>query len=246
MGYTRPIVALTANALIGHAEELMKKGFDGFLSKPVQTVHLNGVLGKYVRDIQPPEVIEEAKKSAAQSEKSREGINDFLEREMNKLRKDFYNGQRHTAKNIREALAANDYKTAERHAHTLKGLAGLIKEDHLAHTARQVEEAFKNNETPAAKLETLEKQLKATVDDIEKSVNRNAKAIPESTLSPEERTAVFDNLQKMLANSDAACLQLAEELAKIPETTVLAKQIENCNFEDALATLNTMRTVLEV
>ncbi|MCL2500992.1 MAG: ATP-binding protein [Defluviitaleaceae bacterium] len=61
MGYNEPIVALTANALTGQAEIFMEKGFDGFLSKPIDLRQLNVVLNKYVRDKQPPEVLEAAR-----------------------------------------------------------------------------------------------------------------------------------------------------------------------------------------
>ncbi|MCL2844514.1 MAG: ATP-binding protein [Chitinivibrionia bacterium] len=49
-GYKKPIVALTANALIGQAEEFLANGFDDFISKPIDTRQLNSVLNKYVRD----------------------------------------------------------------------------------------------------------------------------------------------------------------------------------------------------
>jgi signal transduction histidine kinase/CheY-like chemotaxis protein len=50
--YTRtvPIVALTANALVGNEEMFLSKGFNAFLSKPIDVVHLNAVLDKWVRD----------------------------------------------------------------------------------------------------------------------------------------------------------------------------------------------------
>ncbi|MDR0320703.1 MAG: response regulator [Treponema sp.] len=61
-GYTLPIVALTANALSGQAEIFLKNGFDDFISKPIDIRQLNAVLNKLVRDKQPPEVIESARK----------------------------------------------------------------------------------------------------------------------------------------------------------------------------------------
>jgi len=61
MGYIQPIVALTANALIGQAEKFIEGGFDGFISKPIQTKLLNTVLIKHIRKKQPPEVIKAAK-----------------------------------------------------------------------------------------------------------------------------------------------------------------------------------------
>jgi len=61
-GYTRPIVALTANALAGQAEIFLKNGFDDYISKPIDIRQLNNVLNKLVRDKQPEDVLKEARK----------------------------------------------------------------------------------------------------------------------------------------------------------------------------------------
>ncbi|MDR2734350.1 MAG: response regulator [Spirochaetota bacterium] len=61
-GYMAPIVALTANAIIGQADIFLQKGFNDFISKPIDFRQLNNVLNKFIRDKQPPEVIEEIRK----------------------------------------------------------------------------------------------------------------------------------------------------------------------------------------
>jgi CheY-like chemotaxis protein len=61
-GYTHPVVALTANAIAGQKEIFLESGFDDFISKPIDIRQLNFVLNKKIRDKQPPEVIEEAKR----------------------------------------------------------------------------------------------------------------------------------------------------------------------------------------
>jgi len=71
LGYKEPIIALTANAVAGQSEMFLQNGFDFFISKPIDLRQLNVVLRKYIRDKQPPEVIEEVLKSygdAADSE----------------------------------------------------------------------------------------------------------------------------------------------------------------------------------
>jgi PAS domain S-box-containing protein len=60
-GYGKPIIALTANAVAGQADMFMANGFDGFISKPIDIRELNAALNKYVRDRQPPEVVEAAR-----------------------------------------------------------------------------------------------------------------------------------------------------------------------------------------
>jgi CheY-like chemotaxis protein/two-component sensor histidine kinase len=57
MNYTRPIVALTANALAGQTEMFLANGFDDYLSKPIDTRHLDVLLNKLIRVKQPPELI---------------------------------------------------------------------------------------------------------------------------------------------------------------------------------------------
>ena len=62
MGYTRNIIALTANAIIGQEEMFLKNGFDGFISKPIDSRELNHCLNEFIRNKQPQEVIDKARK----------------------------------------------------------------------------------------------------------------------------------------------------------------------------------------
>jgi len=62
MGYTHCIVALTANALIGQAEMFLQNGFDRFISKPIDSRELNHTLNEFIRNKNPPEVIEAARR----------------------------------------------------------------------------------------------------------------------------------------------------------------------------------------
>jgi len=62
LGYTRPIVALTANALAGQAEMFAENGFDDFISKPIDIRQLNAALNRLVRDKYPAETVEAARR----------------------------------------------------------------------------------------------------------------------------------------------------------------------------------------
>jgi CheY-like chemotaxis protein/two-component sensor histidine kinase len=62
LGYMRPIVALTANALVGQADMFMENGFDGFISKPIDIRQLNTTLNKLIRDRYPAETVEAARR----------------------------------------------------------------------------------------------------------------------------------------------------------------------------------------
>jgi len=66
LGYTAPIIALSANVLEGQVEVFKQNGFDDFISKPIDLRHLNLLLNKYVRDKQPQEVLDEIRRLYAQ------------------------------------------------------------------------------------------------------------------------------------------------------------------------------------
>jgi len=64
-GYTAPIIALTANAVLGQADMFIRNGFDDFISKPIDTRQLDSVLNRRVRDKQPQDVIDAARSQNA-------------------------------------------------------------------------------------------------------------------------------------------------------------------------------------
>jgi signal transduction histidine kinase/CheY-like chemotaxis protein len=47
---TVPIIALTANALTGNEEMFLSKGFNGFISKPINVIKLDEILNRFVRN----------------------------------------------------------------------------------------------------------------------------------------------------------------------------------------------------
>jgi signal transduction histidine kinase len=61
LGYTHPIIALTANAVSNTEEFFKNNGHDAVVTKPVDIRLLTSVLNKFVRDKQSPEVLEAAR-----------------------------------------------------------------------------------------------------------------------------------------------------------------------------------------
>ena len=66
--YTGAIVALTANALVTQAQSFMEQGFDDYISKPIDTRHLNLLLNRWVRDRYPVEIIDDARREHSDKE----------------------------------------------------------------------------------------------------------------------------------------------------------------------------------
>jgi PAS domain S-box-containing protein len=70
LGYKEPIVALTANALAGQEEMFLKNGFDGFISKPIDSRELNVILNDFIRNRKPKSVVEAARLEQSEKEKA--------------------------------------------------------------------------------------------------------------------------------------------------------------------------------
>ncbi|MCL2215555.1 MAG: ATP-binding protein [Defluviitaleaceae bacterium] len=66
--YTLPVIALTANAVVGQDKIFLQNGFDDFISKPIDTAQLNDILNKYIRDKQTPETLEAAREKKEKGE----------------------------------------------------------------------------------------------------------------------------------------------------------------------------------
>ncbi|MDR0302229.1 MAG: response regulator [Treponema sp.] len=66
-----PIIALTANAIVGNEEMFLKKGFQAFISKPIEMSRLDAVIRQWVRDKNLEETfsdnVTEQSKEAAQN-----------------------------------------------------------------------------------------------------------------------------------------------------------------------------------
>jgi CheY-like chemotaxis protein/HPt (histidine-containing phosphotransfer) domain-containing protein len=58
LGYTKPIIALTANALVGNDKLFKENGFDDFMSKPIDAKRLDEVLNRYVKEAHPDEAVQ--------------------------------------------------------------------------------------------------------------------------------------------------------------------------------------------
>ncbi|MDR3076063.1 MAG: response regulator [Synergistaceae bacterium] len=60
-----PIIALTANALVGNEEMFIENGFNGFIPKPMDIQRLDMALNRFIRDRQSDETLRKAEREAA-------------------------------------------------------------------------------------------------------------------------------------------------------------------------------------
>ncbi len=157
-----PIVAMTANAMEEDRRNCLQAGMNDFLTKPIDPEALWSMLLKWIKPRQAavtpkPEAITLPQFLAGATVRSElpEGIagldvNNGLTRMMGKkplyvamLRK-YVAGQSPCIRNIRDALDAGDRATAQRLAHTLKGVSGTIGATQIPALADAVEHAIRD------------------------------------------------------------------------------------------------------
>ncbi|MCL2224018.1 MAG: ATP-binding protein [Defluviitaleaceae bacterium] len=235
LGYKKPVIMLTADAVSGKEEEYINSGFDGFITKPVDTRHLNRALLKFVRDVQPPEVIAAA--LTAEKPVRAENIDDFQDNEdlINRLQRSFIRNHKNTMADLTAALNEKNTEAAYFIAHTIKGSAGTIKENKLGLLSEHLSSALKEGNIPPARyVSRFEKELQTVLGKITAAESSNTPAGVDKANAIE----ILNELKPLLELHSPKCLQAADKLRGIPEAAVLVKMIDSFDFGGALDVAN--------
>jgi signal transduction histidine kinase/DNA-binding response OmpR family regulator len=154
-----PIIALTANVMVSEQNEFLDAGITDHIAKPIDPDRLVATLAKWVRPAWPtrstpmnqavqkssaPELLPDLPKVNVSESVRRIGGNVTL---YLSLLEKFRVDQRDFVTRFREALASDDRATAERLAHTLRGIAGTLGSETLQESAGILEKYIKNKET---------------------------------------------------------------------------------------------------
>jgi CheY-like chemotaxis protein/two-component sensor histidine kinase/HPt (histidine-containing phosphotransfer) domain-containing protein len=179
LGYSSPIVALTANAIGGQAEIFLKNGFDGFISKPVDIHQLNSVLNKFIRDKQSPEVIKEVHRQYAISKintRNTTGLKMSSSMELAFVRdaKKKFVVMENISKNI-NAATDEDLRLFTLNANAMKGVLANVGEKALSDAAYELEMAGNegNRAVISADTELFLDSLREIIQRIESAKNAN-------------------------------------------------------------------------
>jgi signal transduction histidine kinase/CheY-like chemotaxis protein/HPt (histidine-containing phosphotransfer) domain-containing protein len=149
-----PIIALTANVMVSEQNEFLDAGITDHIGKPIDPDRLVATLAKWVRPTRitgRTPVGQKVKNSAPEPLPNLPGVNvaESVRRIGGNvalyfsLLDKFRVKQQNFATSFREALAANDQDTAERLAHTLRGIAGTLGAETLQDFARLLESSIK-------------------------------------------------------------------------------------------------------
>ena len=209
LGYARPVVALTANAVVGQTEIFLQNGFDDFLSKPIDLRQLNALLNRLVRDRQPPEVLEAARQQQRNVSALYKASQLFVDPQLAKV---FIRDAEKSCMAL-EGIHTHQYRRDDdQHMyvvtiHAMKSALANIGETKLAAYAYRLEQAGRNGETAVMLADTpaFLHSLRAV---IEKHASREEEACSKTVDEEPEY------LREKLSAIRAACATYDKKAAK--------------------------------
>ena len=255
-----PIIAMTANAMQGDRERCLAAGMQDHVAKPIEPDDLWRALLKWVK---PKNAVAPAASAAPAVDTTGaaaalapiDGVDVALglKRALGKpalyhaqLRK-FIAGQAGAVQKIADALAADDWPTAERLAHTLKGTAATIGAVEVAEIAAGLETAI-GSRAPRPSVDALLRDVSQPLASLVGAL-RGALPADEPRAAPlavdaAQLKAQADRLAAHLADNDAEASDVFEQNAELFRAAFSAENyrqideaIRNFDFELALAAL---------
>jgi len=254
------IVAMTANAMAGDREMCLECGMDDFLAKPIEPEKLWKALVTWI----PPRAREQEAAPRGESASAApvsvpDGVagldtKSALRRLMGNgelylsLLRKFVAGHKDGAGEIRRALEAGDLATAERLAHTLKGVAAGLGALMVQEISTELESAIRLKR-PAAEIEEalalLQTVLSGLMADLENELP--AQKTCEATagaVDPELFADVCGRLKALLEDGDSEAVDLFEAHAGLLQAAFgdsyrqIKEGIDNYDCLQALDALN--------
>ncbi len=233
-----PVIAMTANAMVGDKEKCLAAGMNDFIAKPIDVAQLFTTLARWIKPRHPApaapqlpqELAQEAGQEAGQERPlpaiaglkmeaalQRVGGNAAL---MRKLLCRFVETQIDAMQRIAEAMDNNDLAAATREAHTVKGLAGNIGAVALADAAARVEQmlaqgAAQGREEAIAAMGQELGELVARVSMALRSTAAPSQPAAPSSAAPADPAALAGEVRDMarlLAQDDAAAVKLLDQV----------------------------------
>lgn len=252
-----PVVAMTANAMQSDRDLCLAAGMNDHVAKPIEPEDLWKALLKWIKPrhqavpvqmVKPQVVDDSAKLSGIDGLDVTNGLRRMLGKKklyLSMLRK-FLAGQKSFVSDTIAALDGNDHETAERLAHTLKGVSGNIGATGLQQMAEKLEIAIKQHqprETIDQGLHELQIPLETLFGQLRQKLPVESERIAIS-IDPEKLKVVCDKLVALLSDDDAEATALLENNADLLNSAFpdhyhkIEDSIRSFDFEAALVALN--------
>jgi two-component system sensor histidine kinase/response regulator len=225
LGYSRlPIIAMTANAMIGDREKCLDSGMNDHVTKPIVPNDLWKALLTWIKPrLSAETMMLPATGEACYSMGALYSINGLdvagcLQRVLGKtslylsMLRLFVAGNRECAASIRAALEVGDQQKAALLVHTIKGVAGSIGANHVQNAAAELEQAIKTgvaDEQLGEAISNLEVLLCGLIDEVERCLPLvEATDAPSAVVDLTRLRPICLRLEQLLEEDDSEALDL--------------------------------------
>jgi CheY-like chemotaxis protein len=243
-----PIIAMTAHALVEERQKVLEVGMNDHIAKPIDPDVMFETLRRYFSRGHSPTpsraCLETPSEQVPVPEIEGLDVKAGIRRVAGNsklycdLLRRFVEGQRDAAERVREALRAGDAATAERIAHTAKGVSGNLGASEVQAVAGELERSIGGGEAAAVREQILERFARAmqgTIARVVSALEAAQAAKPQATKpqapSGEEADAdaVGRMLDKLVEYAEANDSEAGDYLASVRET--LARCCPQQEFE---------------
>jgi two-component system sensor histidine kinase/response regulator len=268
-----PIVAMTANAMREDREKCLAAGMNAVVTKPINPEDLWKSLLTWVKvreGLGLPLQVADAAPASGGADALMQGLRAIAELDVDlglartannpdfyaaMLRK-FVLAQEDAMLRVRQALALQDFASAERLAHTLRGVAGNLGATVLPARAESLEMALRSavpgqdfSQVINQTLQALERLITALKDT--PGLLQSLSAADVTTLTDADRDSaavVLESIKKLLAEDDSEAAALWEAhafqlRALVPNAALIEAAIAGFDYEEALQLLQANTTV---
>ncbi|MCL1996403.1 MAG: ATP-binding protein [Defluviitaleaceae bacterium] len=225
--YKKPIVALTADAVLGQEEYFLENGFDAYMTKPIDTRYLNHVLNSLIPEDKKTQSIQPTANTPSYTQGSiLTAFMSDITKTINELKRVTQNKLLETS----EGLASYVINT-----HGIKtGLynmkfdipAGLSKELEQRGKLGDVHYLYEHTPPFILELEKIKAEMVGEIDKLQKGQNTLTTAKEDKNIIREKFTKISESLEIYDISTIEDILKEISELPKTPETQKTIETIE--------------------
>ncbi len=251
-----PIIAMTADAMMGIKEKCLESGMQDYVTKPIDPDELFGTLVKWIKpsavpiksDAETPQHVEAAADDipALENIDTREGlmrVNKNIKL-YKKLLRSFYESNRSTLQILSNAISTGDSELAVRTVHTVKGVSSNLGAITLFERALELEQALKASLTGNEQLiELFEGAFNLVMNELKlkcSSLEETGQITQSKPLEKPVMISMLNTLLSLIKESDFSAIDKIGEITLLTgagqlhdELNEVSKLVRLYEFEEA-------------
>lgn len=269
-----PIIAMTANVMVGDVEKALACGMNDHVGKPLNVEEFYIKLSKWVRidESKIKQALEDSNTALMAHPVAKQLVeidqlnvpsglqtaNGKVDFYLNMLGK-FCKGQSQYEQNANQAFKQKDFPALQHMTHALKGLSGNIGAVHLSEQAAELEKLLQKN-SKIAVVEThllsvsveLQRLIKLLSTVLESASERSSESSSQN--QPVDALALsvaIANIEDLLRDDDTSVLELIEQLMpQLPQSMrpfieKVYQAVDDFEFDQALEALLEVKSLLD-